>query len=219
MFSIPEAAPNPVGEKLTAIVHDAPPPASVEPQVVPAPSTANTAGLVVMLLKVIVPPGMAALLLVTVMNLSGLVVMCGTVPNWTVAGTSTSDASVPFPCIAIETGLFLVLLTMVRDPMRVPCAVGLKLAVTMQLLFAGRTPVHPSVTIPKSPDGVTLEMVSATELELVRVAVLVALVDPTNVVGNTMVVETPSSPWTPVPLSVTICGLLGASEGMLTVPV
>ena len=89
----------------------------------------------------------------------------------------------------------------------------------MQEVFAGRTPLHPSATISKSPDGVTLSMVSATELELVSVAVLDALANPTDVLGNTIVGETPRSPSMPEPLSVTICGLLGASEGMLTVPV
>jgi hypothetical protein len=120
MFSVADVAPTPVGEKLTAIVHEAPPPANVEPQVVPTPSTANTEEVVAMLLKVIVPPGVAGLLLVTVINLSGLVVPCATVPKLTDVGTIASVDSVPFPCIAIATGLFLVLLTTVRDPVRVP---------------------------------------------------------------------------------------------------
>ena len=68
--------------------------------------------------------------------------------------------------------------------MRAPEAVGLKSTVTVQLLFAASTPVHPSATIAKSPEMPTLLMVNPTELILVTVAVLVALVWPTVVLPN-----------------------------------
>ena len=73
MISCADNAPDEGGEKLTAIVHDAPP-AKVLVQVVLAPSTANAEVLVVMLLILMVPPGALVLGLDTVTNLSGLVV-------------------------------------------------------------------------------------------------------------------------------------------------
>ena len=147
---------------MTAIVHDAPP-ANVLVQVVLPPSTANAEVLVVMLLILIVPPGALVLGLNTVTNLSGLVVPCGTVPNETEFGVNVGAASVPVPFSVIVAGLFLALLVMIKPPVSAPCIVGLKVAVTVQLLLAGRTPVHPSVTTAKSPEVATLLIVSPTE--------------------------------------------------------
>src|SRR5258708_7933265 len=97
-----------------------------------------------MLLIAIVPPGAAVLLLVTVMNLSGLVVPCVTVPNTSEVGMIVGADSVPVPLSEIDPGLFLALLVIVRLPVAAPCMVGLNVVMIVQLLLAGSTPVHPS---------------------------------------------------------------------------
>ena len=218
ILSAAETVPVVVGEKLTAIMHDAPPPASVLPQVVLPRSTANTALFVVTLLILIVPPE-AGLLLTSVTNLSGLVVPCITAPNDSDVGVSTSGASVPVPFSAIVAGLFLALLVMIRPPVSAPCIVGSNVSVTVQLELAGRTPVHPSVTIAKSPEVATLLIVSPTEFGFVSVAVLVGLVPPTWVFANARLGERLSDAWRPVPLRLTVCGLFGPLEGIVATPV
>src|SRR5579862_3319716 len=218
MTSCADNAPDEGGEKFTAMVHDAPP-AKVLVQVVLPPSTANAEVLVVMLLILIVPPGAVVFGLVTVTNLSGLVVPWGTVPNETWVGVKVGATSVPVPFSVIVAGLFLALLVMFRPPVSAPCTLGVKDTVTLQLLFAGSTPVHPSVTTAKSPEVATLLIVSPTEFELVKVAVLVALVMPTWVLAKVMAGERVSDAWTPVPARLTVCGLFGLLDGMVAVPV
>ena len=128
-------------------------------------------------------------------------------------------SSVPVPFSVIVAGLFLALLVMIRPPVSGPCMVGVKDTVTVQLLFAGSTPVHPSVTTAKSPEVATLLIVSPTEFGLVTVAVLVALVMPTWVLAKVMVGERVIDACTPVPLRLTVCGLFGLLDGMVAVPV
>ena len=142
-----------------------------------------------MLLIAMAPPAVATLLLVTVMNLSGLVVPCSTVPKLSDVGMIVGAESVPLPLSVIDAGLFLALLVKVSVPVAAPCAVGEKVVVTVQLLFAGRTPVHPSFAIAKAPETATLEIVIPTELGFVTVEVLLRLVVPTRVLGNTTVGE------------------------------
>jgi len=161
---------------------------------------------------------MAALLLVTVMNLSGLVVPCITVPNASDVGLVTRAESTPVPLCVIDAGLFLALLVKVSRPVTRPCAVGENVVVTVQLLLAGSTPVHPSVAMLNGPEIVTLLIVIPTELGFVTVLVCVALVVPTRVLGKTLVGDRLILPFTPVPLSVTVCGLLGEDDGMVIVP-
>src|ERR1700722_19160977 len=218
MLNIPENDPTADGVKLTAITHDAPPPANVLVQVVLAPSTANTALVVVTLLILIVPPE-TGLLLVSVTNLSGLVVMCSTAPNETEVGESTSGASVPVPFKVIVAGLFLALLVMIRPPVSAPCTVGLNVSVTVQLVLAGRTPVHPSLKIAKSPEVATLLIVSPTEFGFVRVALLIGLPAPTWVLAKARLGERLREACRPVPARFTVCGLFGPLEGMVAVPV
>jgi hypothetical protein len=217
-LSDPDVLPVPAGEKFTATVHDAPPPASVLPQVVLPKSTTNTPLLVERPLMVTVPPAVATLLLVTVTNLSALVVPCGTVPKLSDVGESTSADSVPVPLSVIDAGLFLALLVKVKAPVTRPCAVGEKVTVTVQLLFAATVPVHPSVAIANGPEVATPVIVAPTELGFVTVAVEVGLVEPTRVLGNVIVGEKLIKPFTPAPLSVTNCGLLGAVEGNSRLP-
>ncbi len=218
MLNVEVIVPVVAGEKFTAIVHDVPPPANVLPQVVFMPSTAYAGFAVVMLLIAIVPPAVATLLFVTVMNLSGLVVPCSTAPKLTDVGMTTGAESVPVPLCVIDAGLFLALLVKVSAPVTRPGAVGENVVMTVQLLLAGSTPVHPSFAMLNGPEIVTLLIVIPTELGLLTVAVCVALVWPTRVLGKTLVADRLIFPLTPVPLSVTVCGLLGDDDGMVIVP-
>lgn len=217
-ISCADNAPVEGGEKLTAIVHDAPP-AKVLVQVVLPRSTANADVLVEMLLILIVPPGAAVLGFVTVTNLSALVVPCGTLPNETDVGLKVGAASVPVPFNTIVAGLFLALLVMVRPPVSAPGMVGVNDTATVQLVLAGSTPVHPSVTTAKSPEVATLLIVIPTEFGLVTVAVLLALVTPTCVLAKAMLGESVIDACRPVPLRLTVCGLFGPLEGMVIEPV
>ncbi len=225
--SVAEIAPVAVGEKLTAIVHVAPPGANELPQVVFKRSTLNTLLVGAMLLIATVPPGTSVLLLVTVMSLSALVVPTVTLPNESDVGASVSAESVPVPRIGIVAGLFLALLVMVRVPVRLPCAVGVNVTLTVHEASGGDTdplgprtaPLQVSSSVLKSPDAVTLPTVRATALGFVSVAVLtVALSLPTRVLVNNIAGETLISPAMPVPERVNIFGLLEAFEGMLSVP-
>ena len=170
-------------------------------------------------LIVMVPPAVATLLLVTVMNLSGLVVPCITLPNASDAGISVGAESVPVPFNVTVAGLFFALLVIVSPPVSAPDTVGSKVRVTVQLLFAANTPLHPSVTIAKSPDTVKPLMVSPTEFGLVNVAVLVGLVPPTTVLAKTWDAGRLIDACRPVPLRLTVCGLLGEAEGIVALPV
>lgn len=166
------------------------------------------------------------LLLATVTNLSALVVPFITVPNRS-TGVTESAESVPVPFSVIEAGLLLALLMMVTLPLRVPCAVGVKVTPIVQLAPPARMVeplrlqgVPPTGVRPKSPDGVMLVTVSPTELGFVIVPVLtVALVVPTWVLGNTELGEKLIRPATPLPVAVITLGLFLASEGTLAAPV
>src|SRR5208282_3289386 len=123
MFSVPDAVPDVVGEKLTLIVH-VPDGANELPQVVL--SMPNTPLLVAMPLIATVPPRLV-LGLVTVTVLSALVVPSGTMPNESDPGESVNAESVPVPLSGIVAGLFLALLAMTRSPPELaPGAVGIK---------------------------------------------------------------------------------------------
>ena len=105
-------------------------------------------------------------------------------PNANDLGENVGARSVPVPFSTIVAGLFLALLVMVRLPVRVPCAVGVKVTPTVQLesvvplgcrmveplRLQGFAPVL--LTMPKPLDGVMLSTVIATVLGFVSVAVL-----------------------------------------------
>jgi len=167
MFNVPDAVPDVVGEKLTLIVH-VPDGANELPQVVL--SMPNTPLLVPMPLIATVPPRLV-LGLVTVTVLSALVVPSGTMPNESDPGESVNAESVPVPLRAIipgaagGCGALLALLVMFTLPVRVPCAVGVKVTPTVQLEPADPVgarmvePVRlqgfvPTGVVPKSPDVV-----------------------------------------------------------------
>jgi hypothetical protein len=119
MLRVPDVEPvggETVGAKMTPMTHEVPPGAKVLPQVVAGlESIVNNALLVEGgAEKVKVPPGLA-LLLVTVTN-NSLVVPRVTVPKLTVAGVTAGAESVPLPVSAIEAGLFLALLVILKLP-------------------------------------------------------------------------------------------------------
>lgn len=99
-----------------------------------AGSIPNVLVLVAILLMttVVFAPTTLGLLLVTVSSLSALVVPCITTPNWS-AGVTESAASVPVPFSAVAGTLLVKLLVTGRLPVRVPCAVGVKLTPAVQL--------------------------------------------------------------------------------------
>lgn len=157
-----------------------------------------------------------------------------TLPNASDLVENVGARSVPVPFSAIVAGLFLALLAICRVPVRVPCAVGAKITPIVQfVLESGSVPAGcrmvplrqgftptPVVVVLKSPVGVTLSTVIATELGLDSVAILtVALESPTTVLVNKMLVETPINPARPVPLSAIDCGLLEELELNDSVPV
>jgi hypothetical protein len=170
--------------------------------------------------------------LVIVSILSALVVPCITPPNWIAPGENVTPASVPEPLVVTVAGLLLALLVTITLPVRVPCAVGLKVTPTVQLEPAiplGARMVEPLrlqgfapiVVSPKSPVVEKPVTVIPTELGFDTVSVsTVALVVPTWVLGNDWVNgERVIIPCTPLAVAVTTDGLLGALEGTLTAPV
>jgi hypothetical protein len=136
-----------------------------------------------------VPPGIFALLLVTVTN-SSLVVPTVVAPKLSDVGERTGAVSVPVPDIEIVEGLFLASLLTCKLCEQRPVAVGLKTKPIAQVAGGGvgptdplgprATPLHPSLLIctPQLPAKEMLLTVISTGLGLglVIVTVLTALV-------------------------------------------
>jgi hypothetical protein len=80
----------------------------------------------------VLEPPTDGLLLVSVTNLSGLVVPLVTSPNWS-AGTTARAVSVPVPLSAVVAGLLLTFAVTLTPPVCVPCVVGEKVTPTVQL--------------------------------------------------------------------------------------
>lgn len=142
-------------------------------------------------------------------------------------GANVGAESVPVPRSAIvEDGVLALLVTTRPPPELAPCAVGMNSTMTWQLVPPTSPPdkvLHPSppAGITNSPVVLTglIVIVSGDELGFVSVAAIGALVDPTRVFGNAMAGERLSTPAIPVPVRFTVWGLLGAPEGIVTVPV
>jgi hypothetical protein len=100
----------------------------------------------------------------------------------------------------------------------VPVDCGVKVTLIVHLLEAG-TEVPQVLVWAKFPVMVMLVMVRAVALLLAKVAVNGALVVPTVVVGNVNEVGETVTPVTPLPLKLTVCGLLLALSVTVTVPV
>jgi hypothetical protein len=139
----PLVAPVATGEKMTPIMHDAPPGAKVLPQVVAGPeSTVYSALFVETLVMLIAPPGILVLLLVTFTN-SSEDVPCITLPNWSEVGKNTGAESVPIPLSEIVEGLFLASLVTVRLPGLEPCTAGVKVTPMVHAAGGGVGPIDP----------------------------------------------------------------------------
>jgi hypothetical protein len=156
---LPVCAPVAVGPKVTPTVHDAPP-ANELVQVLVA--ILNSA-----LLLVTLSPEIAAVpVFRTVMVVAALVIPTATEPNPCVAGV-TVMGTVPVPvklavCVPAPS-------TTVRVPVRAPVALGVKLAVMVQLAPTA-TEVQGAVAV-KSPLADTLVTASATVPVFLRVNV------------------------------------------------
>ena len=142
-----------------------------------------------------------------------------TAPKASDDGEKVGASSVPVPVRLLVPPELLKLPLNVRVPVAAPVAVGLKVTVSVQLLFAASTPVHPSLMIAKLPDTATLLMVTAIALLFFTVATLVPLVRPTTTLPKAVVGGRVIDGATPAPLSVTVFGAFAAPEGTFAVPV
>jgi hypothetical protein len=135
--------------------------------------------------------------------------------------TTGAEAAAPVPMRLTDCGLPEALSVMLRVPVRVPEAVGLKVTLMLQLAPAATELPQLSVSA-KSPLAEILVIVKLTVPVLVSVTVCAALVVPTVWLANvneeaerlTVVVGA-----VPVPVRLTVCGLPEALSVMLKVPV
>ena len=90
-----------------------------------------------------------ALLLVNVSVFAALCMPTPTLPNASDGDESVSFPPTPLPVRLMTCGLFDALSTAVSVPVKVPCAVGVKFTVTVQVLIGAGSPgpLHPSLTI------------------------------------------------------------------------
>ena len=136
-------------------------------------------------------------------------------PGATVADVEEPDAAAsvkswPVPLRATLCGLSEALSEMLRVPVLVPPATGLKVTEMVQL--APALTVVPQVLVwEKSPLAVTLEMVSEALPVSVRVTLCAALLVPDIWSGKVSEEDDKLTRGTiPVPLKLTVCGLLEA---------
>jgi hypothetical protein len=107
----------------------------------------------------------------------------------------------------------------VSVPVAAPVAVGVKVTPTLQLAPGAMLVPQVLPAIPKGPLAPTPEMVSDTPRLLVSVTDLVELVEPTAVVLKLRELADSVTGAVPVPVRLTICGLLIALSAKLRVPV
>ena len=215
--------PAPVGVNVTEIV-----------QVAPAASVFGAIGHVFVCAKspACVPPTAmleissgAAPELVRVTSWAALVVPTSWLPNVRLPGLSVTPGAVPVPLSAAVCGLPPALSEMLRAAVLEPAAVGVKVTEMVQLAPAarvlglvGQVFVWPksAALVPVSPIEL---IVSGAVPELVKVTFCAALEVPTacwpkpRLVGESV---TAGAVATPVPASVTECGVPGALSLMLT---
>ena len=103
------------------------------------------------------------------------------------ARLAAGPAVTPVPVKVTVCGLPAALSEMLRLPLRVPVAVGIKITLTVQLFPAGTLVAQLFVWV-KSPVAVILEIVSAALPVLVRVTDCAALLVPTDWLPNVTVV-------------------------------
>lgn len=124
----------------------------------------------------------------------------------------------PVPLRLVVCGLLPALSVTVSVPVRVPTTVGVN--VTLIVHFALLATAVPQVLVcAKSPVTLTLSIVNAAVILFVNVTVVGLLVVPTVRLLNVTVAGDSVTACTPVPLRLTVCGLLLALSVMVTAPV
>lgn len=126
----------------------------------------------------------------------------------------------PTPWSGMDWGLPAALSVIATAPVRAPEAVGVKVTPIVQLAPAARLEAQVPPSRAKSPLVVTDEMVSEAVPVFVSVNVDVGLVDPTAWLGKVRLDgATETSGPAPVPVSVTVWGLVVALSAIETEPV
>lgn len=131
-------------------------------------------------------------------------------------------AALPVPLRVTFWGLFEALSVKVSVPLAAPVAVGANLTPTAQLAPAARDVPQVLLEIEKGPLIPTLEMVSDVLWRLVSVTVTAALAPPTTADPKFRELAervTGEPELLPVPLRLTVCGLLKAESVKVKAPV
>jgi hypothetical protein len=203
MVSVPVSGPVAMGEKLTLIVQE-PPAATLPPQLLVWPKLALAA-----------MPVMASAALPVLLRVTGcdpLVVPKFWLPNVRLPGETpaTEAVATPVPVKLTVCELPLALSVIVKVPVRVPAAVGVKVTLIVQL--APALTLLPQVLVwEKSPLAVMLEMVSVALPVLVRVTICAVLLVPDNWAEKVSEEDDKLTAGpVPVPLKPTVCGLFAA---------
>ena len=224
MFNVAVRVPFACGVNTTPIVQLAPAantPVGLHPELVfgsGTPKSSASAPLVVKPAKFT-----AALLVFVTVTLNGaLVVVNACEPNVKLPGVTVNVAvpGVPVPVNVTVCGLPVALSVNVIAPVRVPVAVGLNVIENTHGSPSTGMFVHcASVAPAKSPDVTMLVNVTAVPPVFDTVTFCPALVVPTAWLPNVNDVGViPIAPATPVPVSVTVCGLPVALSVNVTVP-
>ncbi len=117
--------------------------------------------------------------LVSVTDCAALVVPTAWLGNKRLAGERLTAGAVPVPLRLTVCGLLLALSVMVRTPVRVPVAVGVKVT-RIEQFAPGATELPQVLVWAKSPLVTMLAIVSGALPVLVSRTVLAALVEPTT---------------------------------------
>ncbi len=124
----------------------------------------------------------------------------------------------PVPVRLVVCGLLPALSVTVSVPVRVPTTVGVKVTLTVHFALLA-TDVPQVFVCAKSPVTLTLSIVNAAVILFVNVTVVGLLVVPTVRLLNVTFAGDSVTACTPVPLRLTVCGLLLALSVMVTAPV
>jgi hypothetical protein len=140
----------------------------------------------------------------------------------TLVGDKVAVGAVPVPVKLITCGLLGASSAMVNAPLRSPMLVGTKVTLTVHETPAPRVEgdIGQELLRVKSPLTAIPVMLNATVPVLLRVTVCAALVLPTSWAANVRLdAERLRAGPRPVPERLTVCGLPGASEEMVSSPV
>ena len=211
--SVPVAAPVAVGLNVTPTEQPAPAPMPV-PQVLEAIAKGPV-------MPMLVKPRDTLWRLVRVIVIGAEVLPVVTVPKFSVPAERVTGELVapPVPLRVMVCGLVTALSVNVSVPATGPVAVGVKVTPTAQLAPAATLVPHVLLAM-LNPELTTAGLrVSATLKRFVRVTVLVELVFPTVTVPKLSELAENVTGAVPVPLRLTVCGLLIALSAKVSVPV